>query len=444
MPVGEGRVVFGKGVQGPDFGASSRTRIRPITHVIDAYVRPKGESMKYDVRSLAPQPSMAIPGGDALATPLASFQTDSSAILSAAVTSNSPSLRHTRHVKTHTTSRLSLTLFSQELLALLSAGLSIMESLEALLEKESNPATAEMLANLQSGLRDGKRLSTVLSDQGDMFPPLYVGIISAAEHTSDLPHALSRYIAYQERIDSLREKLVSACIYPLILFVVGTCVSLFLIGYVVPRFAEVYQSAGRTLPWLSQLLLDWGRFATAHSGQLLLVLALLMLAVPGVCVKLRERGGLSFLLARIPRLGERIRIIQLSRLYLTMGMLIEGGISIVAAIDTVHGVVSNELKVHLQAAKQSVQSGEMLSNAFEANHLGTPIALRMLRVGERSGGLGQMLAQSASFYDSETSRWIDRSVRIFEPVLMAAIGIIVGTIVVMLYLPIFDLAGGLT
>ncbi len=342
------------------------------------------------------------------------------------------------------TSRLSLTLFSQELLALLTAGLSIIESLEALLEKESNPITAAMLGSLMAGLRDGKRFSTVLSEQGSMFPPLYVGIISAAEHTSDLPQALSRYIAYQERIDKLRDKLVSASIYPLILFIVGACVSLFLIGYVVPRFAEVYQSAGRTLPWLSQVLLGWGKFATAHGAALLIMMVLLALAAPSAFGLFRARGGIAALLAHLPGLGERIRIIQLSRLYLTMGMLIEGGISIVAAIDTVQAIVSTELRMGLDAAKHSIQSGEMLSNAFEANGLGTPVSLRMLRVGERSGGLGQMLAQSASFYDSETSRWIDRSLRIFEPLLMAAIGLVVGTIVVMLYLPIFDLAGGLS
>ena len=367
-----------------------------------------------------------------------------SAIASRALPAHKRSLFHKILFRPHSTTKLSLTLFSQELLALLDAGLSIVESLDALLEKESNPATAHMLAGLRSGLRDGKRFSTVLSEQGTMFPPLYVGIVSAAEHTSDLPQALARYIAYQQRIDSLREKLVSASIYPLILFTVGACVSLFLIGYVVPRFAEVYQSAGRTLPWLSQVLLDWGQFAKRYGGNLLPLFVLLILVLPSVLAKLQARtGGISWLM-KLPRIGEHIRIIQLSRLYLTMGMLIEGGISVVAAIDTVNSVVSAELKTALQAAKRAIQSGEMLSNAFEANGLGTPISLRMMRVGERSGALGQMLAQSASFYESETNRWIERAVRIFEPLLMTVIGLIVGTIVVMLYLPIFDLAGGLT
>ena len=163
---------------------------------------------------------------------------------------------------------LSLVLFSQELLALLTAGLGIVEGLEALLEKEANPATRGVLERLLAGLREGQRFSAVLAEQPELFPPLYIGIVKAAEGTSDLPRSLSRFIDYQQRIDLVRGKLVSAAIYPCILLLVGGGVSLFLIGYVVPRFAEVYQGAGRDLPWLSQQMLNWGQFAGAHTGLL--------------------------------------------------------------------------------------------------------------------------------------------------------------------------------
>ena len=139
-----------------------------------------------------------------------------------------------------------------------------------------------------------------------------------------------------------------------------------------------------------------------------------------------------------------MRIYELSRLYLTLGMLLEGGIPIVAAMETVQGMVSPAIKSSLQSASASIQSGAQLSNAFDAARLTTPISLRMLRVGERSGELGTMLTQSASFYDGEISRWIDRFTRTFEPILMAIIGVIVGGIVVLLYMPIFDLAGSLS
>lgn len=341
--------------------------------------------------------------------------------------------------------KLSLVLFSQELLALLHAGLNVVESLEALLEKEANAAIRVLLERLLTGLREGRRFSQVLAEHPAVFPRLYVGIIQAAEGTSNLPRSLARFIEYRQRIDSIRNKIVSASIYPLILMGVGGGVSFFLIGYVVPRFAGVYQSAGRTLPWLSQLLLNWGAFAAAHAPLLIAGTVMVMLyAVVALRQLLRQPGGMAQGLAKLPGIGERVRIYELSRLYLTLGMLIEGGIPIVAAMDTLHGVVSPDLGRRLLSARESIQGGTSLSSAFEAHRLATPISLRMLRVGERSGELGQMLTRSASFYDEEIGRWIDRFTRTFEPLLMAAIGVVVGVIVVVLYMPIFDLAGSLS
>ena len=339
---------------------------------------------------------------------------------------------------------MSLVLFSQELLALLQAGLSVVEALEALLEKETNPVPRNVLGRLLAGLREGKRFSAVLAEQGERFPPLYVGIVKAAEGTSDLPRSLSRYIDYQQRIDLVRAKIVSAAIYPAILLLVGGGVSTFLITYVVPRFAEVYQGAGRTLPFMSRMLLSWGQFAAHHTDVLLIgaasVVALVVLALR----QLAAHGGIALLAARLPGIGTRVRIYELSRLYLTLGMLNEGGIPIVQAIATVQGMVTPLVRANLQQARLMIEAGLPLSSAFEAHALTTPISLRMLRVGERTGDMGPMLTQSAAFYDGEISRWIDRFTRTFEPLLMAAIGLIVGAIVVLLYMPIFDLAGDMT
>jgi general secretion pathway protein F len=339
---------------------------------------------------------------------------------------------------------ISLVLFSQELLALLSAGLGVVEALEALLEKEVNPALANVLGRLLAGLREGKRFSSVLAEQGDRFPPLYIGIVKAAEGTSDLPRSLARYIDYQQRIDTVRAKIVSAAIYPMILLAVGGGVSGFLITYVVPKFAEVYQGAGRDLPFMSRLLLSWGQFAANHTAWLLAGIgALAALVALGVRHMLAS-GGVAGLLARLPGLRERVRIYELSRLYLTLGMLSEGGIPIVHAIDTVQSMVSPAVRAGLRQARLAIESGQPLSNAFADNGLTTPISLRMLRVGERTGDMGPMLTQSAAFYDGEISRWIDRFTRTFEPLLMAAIGLVVGAIVVLLYMPIFDLAGDMS
>lgn len=339
--------------------------------------------------------------------------------------------------------RFSVLLFSQELLALLQAGLSIVEALQALLEKEAQQATRSVLTQLLGGLRDGRRLSAVMAAQPQVFPALYVGIVRTAEGTSDLPRALARFIDYEQRLAVVRNKLLSAAIYPAILLLVGGAVSAFLVGFVVPRFAEVYSGSGRNLPWLSQLLLDWGQFAAARWP---LVLAAAALALVAAVAGLRRRlgaVGISGLVAMLPGLGGRVRVYELSRLYMTLGMLIEGGIAIAAAIQIVGDVMPGPLRAALQRSQALVESGMPLSAAFEAQQLTTPISLRLLRVGERSGQMGAMLIQSAAFYDGEIARWIDRFSRSFEPLLMAAIGLVVGVIVVMLYMPIFDLAGNM-
>jgi|SRR5579859_7082246 len=338
----------------------------------------------------------------------------------------------------------SLVLFSQELLALLEAGLSIVEGLEALSEKEANDGVRTIIERLLTGLRDGKRFSTVLSEQPALFPPLYVGIVKSAEGTSDLPRSLARYLEYRRRIDGVRGKIVSAIIYPAILVLVGGGVSFFLIGYVVPKFAEVYQEAGRSLPFMSRLLLDWGRFASTHAAVLLSLCALVVAAAVLGARQAVRRGGFGRFLTMLPGMRTRVHIYQLSRLYLTLGMLLEGGIPIVAAIDTILVMMSADVAGSLRRASEAVQAGTPLSDAFDLNGLTTPISLRMLRVGERSGQLGAMLTRSAEFYDGEISRWIERFVRVFEPLLMAGIGILVGAIVVLLYMPIFDLADSLS
>ncbi|SHH14198.1 type II secretion system F family protein [Massilia sp. CF038] len=393
--------------------------------------------MQFAVRTLAPDLSITSLTVDALDAADARRQVEARGLFVSAV----EPVRAGRRARG---GKLSLVLFSQELLALLTAGLGIVEGLEALLEKEANPATRAVLERLLGGLREGKRFSSVLAEQPDLFPPLYIGIVRAAEGTSDLPRSLSRFIDYQQRIDIVRSKIVSAAIYPVILLTVGAGVSLFLITYVVPRFAEVYQGAGRDLPWMSRLMLNWGQFAGAHGK--LLAAALALAAVGGVLAwrHLTRDGGLGRLLARLPGIGERVRIYELSRLYLTLGMLSEGGITILHAIDTVQTMVSASVRSSLLAARADIESGLPLSSAFEAHQLTTPISLRMLRVGERTGDMGPMLTQSAAFYDGEISRWIDRFTRTFEPLLMAAIGLVVGAIVVLLYMPIFDLAGDMS
>jgi len=338
-------------------------------------------------------------------------------------------------------SGLSLLLFSQELLALLEGGLTIVESIDVLAEKEARPAVRTLYARIARGLTEGKSFSACIEDVPEIFPALYVGIVRSAEKTSNLGAALARFIEYQSRIDAVRGRIVSASIYPAILILVGLGVVAFLGAYVVPKFAAVYRGTGRSLPLMSEWLLAWGTWISGHALQFVVILALLAI-VAWIALQIgRSRGSLGVILARLPVLSERLRIYALTRLYLTLGMLLEGGLPVIEALRLARGTLSADLRPRLDAAALQIVNGESFPEAFERAGLTTPVAVRFMRVGEHSGRLGEMLNRSARYYDGEIARWIERFTRTFEPLLMLAIGAVVGFIVVLLYMPIFDLAG---
>lgn len=337
--------------------------------------------------------------------------------------------------------RFPLLLFVQELHALLIAGLSVAEALDVLIEKESNESARSTLQAVAEDLRSGQRLSSALARQSGTFPPLLIGILRAAEGTSDLPQALARYRDYETRLDTVRQKVVSAAIYPAILVCAGGGVAAFLLGYVVPRFAAVYRGAGRPLPWASQLLLDWGAFASAHSLQLG-ALVITLAAVATWWIRKHLIAGTWWrALAVIPGARPKLETLEVARLYLTLGMLLQGGLPIGQALELAKSVVAPASRVRIDAVARSIEQGTMPSEAFAAAGFMTPVAARLLKVAERSGQLGAMLVRAAEFHENETARWIERFAKSFEPLLMAAIGLVIGVIVILLYMPIFDLAG---
>lgn len=343
----------------------------------------------------------------------------------------------------HAPGRFELLLFSQELLALLEAGLAIIEALDTLAERERSGETRSILAQLAARLREGKSLSAALETVPEVFPSLFVGIVRSSERTGDLPEALGRYIGYRTRLDALRGKVISAAIYPSLLLIVGITVTLFLGGYVVPRFATVYHGTGRSLPWASQLLMDWGNFANSHLSWLLSGFFVLIVAVVAALRVASRHGGVTAFLRALPVLSERLCIYELSRLYLTLGMLLDSGLPIMHALELAEESLPAHQRATMRSASTAIRQGIRMSTVFEQTGLATRVGLRMMRIGEESGRLGEMMTRAARFHDEETARWIERFSRAAEPLMMVAIGLVVGTIVVLLYMPIFDLAGSL-
>jgi general secretion pathway protein F len=336
--------------------------------------------------------------------------------------------------------RFPLQLFNQELLALLAAGIPLAEALAALAEKETRAGVREVLLGLGEGLREGRTLSLALAARPQAFPDLYVATIRAAERTSDLAQALARYIDYQRQLALVRGKLVSAAVYPALLLLVGGAVMLFLLLFVVPRFAQVFETVGGELPWMSQLLLQWGQLMQAHAPLVGGGVLVLITAAVAILRRPATRAAALRLAWRLPRVGERLRVFELARFYRTLGMLLRGGIPAVTAMGMVEGLLSPVLRPGLQASINQVREGQGLAATLQANGLATPVALRMVAVGERAGNLGEMLERAAEFHEEESARWLDVLTRLAGPLLMLVIAVAVGLILIMLYLPIFQVA----
>jgi len=339
--------------------------------------------------------------------------------------------------------RFPLVLFSQELFALLEAGLTQVEAFETMLEKETRPESRKMFQGIISKLHEGHALSTALQQYPEVFPALYVATIRASEKTGDLSESLSRYIAYQSQMDVVRKKIVSASIYPVLLISVGSLVTLFLMLYVVPKFSRIYEDIGTDLPFFSRMLMNWGLMLENHKVLALIVVAVLLMAIFYGASQPAFKQWIMQQFWRIPAVGERIRVYQLARFYRTLGMLLRGGIPIVSALEMVSGLLQQTLQKQLAQASNCIREGQPISYAMERYGLTTPVASRLLRVGERTGGMGEMTERIASFYDDEMARWVDWFTRLFEPLLMAIIGLIIGGIVIMMYFPIFELAGSI-
>ncbi|MDR5853884.1 type II secretion system F family protein [Caballeronia sp. LZ062] len=331
-------------------------------------------------------------------------------------------------------------LFTQELIALLEAGLSLVETVETLRDKSKEGLNRAVLQGIVAALYEGEPLSRALERQPEHFPPLYVATVASAEQTGHLAEALKRYHHYDARLSTVRKKVVSSMVYPSIVIGTGAMIILFMAFYVIPKFSQVFATM-KDMPLTVRMMLAWGNLVEAHGGVLL---AALFAAMVGAGLSLRSakvRERLMSAFFRLPKLADYQRLFGLTRFYRTLGLLLAGGMSMVTSLELAAQVLPAHLQSALSEALGEIRAGKPLSGALPAANLTTPVAERLIRVGEQSGELADMVTRSAEFCDEELDRAIDTLMRVVEPVLMLAVGGIVGTIIFLLYMPIFQLAG---
>lgn len=332
---------------------------------------------------------------------------------------------------------------SYELSSLLSAGLSVLEALRTLAAKERNAGRRQMLLDVVTGVGNGLPLSAAMAGTGGRFPELLIATISASEQTGDLSVALRRYAEHQQSVRAIRDKVVGAAVYPLLLLVLGSGVVLFLLTVVVPKFAVLIESSRKDLPWSSELMMSWGRFAAAHAGTMAAIGATVLLAVLFVVRRTLRSGAKARWVEALPLAGSTVRRFRHAQLYRTTGMLVRGGIAAPRALGLATTLLGEADQRRLQHAIAMIQEGRGLSAALLDAGLADPVASSMLAVAERTGALAEILERIAQFHEASLQRSVELASRLFEPVLMIVIGLVIGAIVVLMYLPIFDLASSL-
>ena len=335
--------------------------------------------------------------------------------------------------------QLALRLFSQELAVLLEAGIPLLEALQTLREKDGSSAADSPLDMVIAALREGQPVSAALARAPRDFDPLFVALVAASERSGQLATTLRDHAAYLGWVQALAGQLRAALVYPLLLLGAGGAVILFLLLFVLPRFAGVFDGLGRDLPMASRWLIDLGVLAAAHPA-LAIGLALAFPALALVASRWPAlRRALQAALWRSPGLGPRLRLVALARLYRALSLTLSAGVPATGALQLVAGVLPVPLQPALQQVLLQVRSGQRLSASLQAQGLATPVAWRMLRVGESSGEVPAMLQRAASFHDEQIARLSELVTRLVNPLLMLVMGVVIGGIVVLMYLPIFTL-----
>ena len=331
-------------------------------------------------------------------------------------------------------------IFNQQFITLFRAGLPILKCLDLLADRLTDSRLSPVISEIRDDVKKGSMLSEAFQRQ-QMFPPIYVTSIMAGERSGALGEVLERYLAYQRLALAVRKKILLSLIYPSVLVVLVIGLIVFLVTFVVPRFAELYSTTNAELPAPTRILISVGLAAE----QFIVIGAIaLVAAILGARYWLRTDAGRAMadrIKVRTPVLGEiwlKYQVAQLARLLAT---LLSGGIPLVQGMETASQSVNSPLlRSALAEAQKRVREGQSLSGALASTGLFPALAIDMIEVGESTGALPQMLNSVAEFYEDDVNTRMQAALSLIEPAIMIFMGLFVAFVLVSLYLPIFSLA----
>jgi general secretion pathway protein F len=341
------------------------------------------------------------------------------------------------------TYRIDVRLFCRELKTLLTAGMTIVEAVETLASRKHSHPNQSVYGAVLEAIQQGRPFSAALADSGFGFPLVLVAGIQASETSGRLTEALDQYIRYEDLMSESKRRVVSAAIYPALVIGFGLLVTLFLLGHVVPRFTQIYDDVAGQLSGLTHLIMWTGKLVGGYFGW---IAAASALGLTGTAILLTRSAVRKIFLAnllRIPILLRFAESFQLARIHKTLSLLLQGGFPLMEALRLVQPLAfTGGLQQRVNKVRVAISQGAPISQVFAHHTLVDEVGERLLVVGERNGNLAQVLGSIADEGQRAFDTAVERITRIVEPLLIMTVALFIGAIVVMMYLPIFDLAGG--
>ncbi|HXZ87658.1 MAG TPA: type II secretion system F family protein, partial [Candidatus Binataceae bacterium] len=333
-----------------------------------------------------------------------------------------------------------LSLLTRQLGALLGAGVQLVDALATLSGQSSRPLTKRTLSQVRESVREGSSLADALAAHPDIFSELYVGMVRAGEAAGALEGVLDRLAEYSERQSEFVSKVRGALTYPAIMMCVGGLIMGFLVSYVVPQVATIFEQQHAVLPVMTRALISISNFLTSYW---LILLIGLVAAVAGITAGLSTKAGRSLYdtwLLRIPFLGPTVVRVICARLARTLATLLKSGVQLVPALTAVKRVVTNGLLADaLEASRDSIRAGHGMGDTLARSGLFPPLLVEMVRVGERSGELESMLERVADNYEREVEASLRQMTTMLEPLMTLVMAAVILFMMMAVLLPIFQL-----
>ena len=331
-------------------------------------------------------------------------------------------------------------IFNQQFLTLVRAGLPILGSLEMLAKSQKNPKFSAQLQNVAARVRTGESISSAFEAQGG-FPVIYTTTLLAGERSGNLEEVLSRFLSFQRIALAFRKKLTASLIYPAVLITLVCALFVFLISFVVPRFAQLYDQIGSKLPSITLWLLAVGNFAQKYVLFALPAFALILYLIYRWSKTDAGSDRIDGIRIKLPLFGNIWLKYQVALFARTLSTLLTGGLPLVPSLETAaRSISSKRISQAVFSSVGSVREGKGLSTSLEKTRVFPSLSTEMIEVGESTGALPQMLNSVAEFFEEDVQTALTAAMSMIEPAILIVMGCMVLVILIALYLPLFSMA----